>query len=210
MGVTCASPSSPALAFCAPGRIAAIACCRVSQERRWFERTANDIAHQGLLEVKGAVETVGFQHVADAAIEPFRHGIGLGRLRRRQAVFDDEPCRAIGPSDNGEWSAQSWSNSCAPGGALARDAKSLSVNSFPPSPLSLGPMAFQWLDRSVSWRSGSGRPGADRAGTGGRWRRSWRAGCARRPTLWRDRSRRTDSAGWSRRPADARHRRGAV
>jgi len=47
-----------------------------------------NIAHQGLLQVKGAVETVGLQHVGDAAIEPFHHPIGLGRLRRCQAVLD--------------------------------------------------------------------------------------------------------------------------
>jgi len=47
-----------------------------------------DIAHQGLLQVKGAVETVGFEHVADAAVEPLHHSVGLGRLRRRQAMLD--------------------------------------------------------------------------------------------------------------------------
>jgi len=46
------------------------------------------IAHQGLLQVKGAVETVGFEHVADAAVEPLHHSVGLGRLRRRQAMLD--------------------------------------------------------------------------------------------------------------------------
>ena len=59
------------------------------------------MAHQGLLPVKGVVEAVGFQHVADAAVESLRcpavvcmqtmrgdHPIGLGRLRRRQAVLD--------------------------------------------------------------------------------------------------------------------------
>ena len=30
----------------------------------------------------------GAQHVADAAVEPFHHSVGLGRLRRRQAVLD--------------------------------------------------------------------------------------------------------------------------
>ena len=62
-----------------------------------------NIAHQGLLQVKGVVEAVGFQHVSDAAIEPLRcpavvcmqtmrgdHPVGLGRLRRRQAVLDTE------------------------------------------------------------------------------------------------------------------------
>ena len=66
----------------------ATACCRVSRERHWSERTANDMAHQGLFQVKGAVEAVGFQHVADAAIEPLHHPGGLGRLRRRQSVLD--------------------------------------------------------------------------------------------------------------------------
>ena len=74
-----------------------------------------DIAHQGLLQIKGTVEAVGFQHVADAAVEAFDHAIGLGRLGR---------CSM--PN-----SAQSRSNSCAPDGALARQEKSRSVNSFP-------------------------------------------------------------------------------
>jgi len=47
-----------------------------------------EIAHQGLLQVKGAVEAVGSQHVADAAIEALDHPVGLGRFRRCQAVLD--------------------------------------------------------------------------------------------------------------------------
>lgn len=46
--------------------------------------------HQGLLQVKGAVEAVGFQNVANAAVEPLYHPIGLGRLRRCQAVLNAE------------------------------------------------------------------------------------------------------------------------
>ncbi len=47
-----------------------------------------DIAHQGVLQVKGAVEAVGFQHIADASVEPLHHPVGLGRLGRRQGVLD--------------------------------------------------------------------------------------------------------------------------
>jgi len=47
-----------------------------------------EIAHQGLLQVKGAFETVGFQHVADMTLKLLCHAIGLGRLRRRQAMLD--------------------------------------------------------------------------------------------------------------------------
>ena len=59
-----------------------------------------------MLQVKGVVETVGFQHVADAAIEPFHHPIGLGRLRQRQAVLDAQfgadLVKLLGPmADNG-------------------------------------------------------------------------------------------------------------
>ena len=90
----------------------ATACCRVSGERHWSERTANDIAHQGLFQVKGAVEAVGFQHVADAAIEALDHAVGLGRLRRRQAVLDAqfgaqfgaELVKLIGAG----WGARAW------------------------------------------------------------------------------------------------------
>jgi|GEM_PF-4642071 len=57
-----------------------------------------DIAHRGLLQVKGAVKAVGSRHVADAAVEALRcpatvsletvrggHPVGLGRC---QAVLD--------------------------------------------------------------------------------------------------------------------------
>jgi len=47
-------------------------------------------AHQGLLQSKSAVETFGFEHVADAGIEPLDHPIGLGQLRRRQEAFGAE------------------------------------------------------------------------------------------------------------------------
>ena len=47
-----------------------------------------NIAHQGLLQVKGAVEALGLQHVADAAVEALNHAVGLGRLWWCQAVFD--------------------------------------------------------------------------------------------------------------------------
>ena len=47
-----------------------------------------DIAHQGLLQVKGAVKSVGFQDVTDATVEALNHGVGLGRLWWGQAVFD--------------------------------------------------------------------------------------------------------------------------
>ena len=60
-----------------------------------------NIAHQGLFQVKGAVEAVGFQHIADAAVEALRcpatvfletvrGAIPLvwGGVRRCQAVLD--------------------------------------------------------------------------------------------------------------------------
>ena len=47
-----------------------------------------DLAYQGLLQIKGAVEAVGFHHVADAAVESFHHAIGLRRLWWGQAVLD--------------------------------------------------------------------------------------------------------------------------
>ena len=37
-----------------------------------------DVSHEGLLEVEGAVEAVGFQHIGDAAVESFGHAVGLG------------------------------------------------------------------------------------------------------------------------------------
>ncbi len=49
-----------------------------------------DIAHQGLLQVKGAVEVVALQHLLDPSVEALDHAIGLGVLRRGQAVFDPE------------------------------------------------------------------------------------------------------------------------
>jgi len=73
--VTCASPSSPALAFFSPRLIAATGC-------------GKGVAHQGLLQVKRAVETVGFQSVADAAARPFHHSVSLGPLGRRKAMLD--------------------------------------------------------------------------------------------------------------------------
>ncbi len=60
-----------------------------------------NLEHQGLIQVKGAVEAVGFQHVTDAAVETFRcplmvckqtmrgdHAVGLRGFRRGQAVLD--------------------------------------------------------------------------------------------------------------------------
>ena len=72
-------------------------------------------------QIPAGTEVVRLQHLLDAAVEPLGHAVRRGNgppvcflirlalrvLRRGKAVFDDEPIRAIGPSDNGEWSAQS-------------------------------------------------------------------------------------------------------
>ena len=71
-------------------------------------------------QIPAGTEVVRLQHVLDPAVETLGHAVRRGNgppdrflirlalrvLRRGKAVFDDEPCRAIGPSDNGEWSAQ--------------------------------------------------------------------------------------------------------
>ena len=62
----------------------------VSRERHWFERTANDIAVQRGLQFFAGTEVVALQHLLDAAVEPLDHAVGLGMLRRGQAVLDAE------------------------------------------------------------------------------------------------------------------------
>ena len=47
-----------------------------------------DISHESLLQVEGAVEAVGFQHIGDAPVEALDHAVGLGRFRRGQPVLD--------------------------------------------------------------------------------------------------------------------------
>ncbi len=49
-----------------------------------------NLEHQGLIQIKGAVEAVGFQHVTDAAAEAFDHAVGLRGFGRSQAVFDTQ------------------------------------------------------------------------------------------------------------------------
>ncbi len=47
-----------------------------------------NIAHQGLLRVKGTIEAVGFEYVANPAVAALDQAIGLRGLWRREAVFD--------------------------------------------------------------------------------------------------------------------------
>ena len=60
----------------------------VSRERHWFERTANDVAVQRGFQLRAGAEVVRPKHLFDAAVEPLDHAVGLGVLRRGQAVFD--------------------------------------------------------------------------------------------------------------------------
>ena len=60
----------------------------VSRERHWFERTANDVAVQRGFQFRAGAEMVRPKHLLDAAVEPLDHAVGLGVLRRGQAVFD--------------------------------------------------------------------------------------------------------------------------
>ena len=60
----------------------------VSRERHWFERTANDVAVQRGFQLLAGAKVVALQHLLDASVEPLDYAVGLGVLRRGQAVFD--------------------------------------------------------------------------------------------------------------------------
>ena len=49
-----------------------------------------DIAHQRGLQVLGAIEAMGGQHLGDAAIETLDHAMGLRCTGLGQAVFDTQ------------------------------------------------------------------------------------------------------------------------
>jgi hypothetical protein len=98
-----------------------------------------NIAHQGLLQVKGAVEAVGLQHVADAAIEALDPLPGSAlEMHKRDAVCLGDFGGVRRGSISG--AAQSVSNSCSPVAARLRRPKRRSVNALP-----LGRVAFYWI-----------------------------------------------------------------
>ena len=59
-------------------------------ERHWFERTANDVAVQRGFQLRAGADVVRPKHLFDAAVEAFDLAVGLGVLRRGEAVFDVE------------------------------------------------------------------------------------------------------------------------
>ena len=49
-----------------------------------------NVAQHGGFKVFAIDEPVALQHLLDSAVETFNHSVGLGMLRRRQAVLDAE------------------------------------------------------------------------------------------------------------------------